>query len=245
VDDAHTLDELATQFALISLEGAAAGVFPRRDVDATDAVRLTHGARLPAAGIDQLYAAFGPDGTFLALLEDDGNVAKPGACSRHPRTRDTSPGDRCGWSERGGCVQRWEGLEQVPEGWGPSVVTVGVFDGVHRGHQHTVGRAAHRGVELGLPVAAVTFDPNPVEVVRPGLHPLVLTAIDRREQLLGDAGADAVLVQQFTDELYKQAPEQFVVDFLVRGLHAAAVVVGRNFRYGHRAAGTPTMLDAG
>ncbi len=77
VDDAHTLDELATQFALIPLEDAAASDFPRRDVDTADAVRLTHGARLPAAGIDQLYAAFGPDGSFLALLEDDGDVAKP------------------------------------------------------------------------------------------------------------------------------------------------------------------------
>lgn len=77
VDDAHTLDELATRFALISLDTAAASDFPRRDVDAADAVRLTHGARLPAAGIDQLYAAFGPDGTFLALLEEDGKVARP------------------------------------------------------------------------------------------------------------------------------------------------------------------------
>jgi tRNA pseudouridine55 synthase len=77
VDDAHTLDELATQFALIPLEDAAASDFPRRDVDTSDAVRLTHGARLPAAGMDRLYAAFGPDGSFLALLEDDGDVAKP------------------------------------------------------------------------------------------------------------------------------------------------------------------------
>jgi len=77
VDDAHTLDELATQFALIPLEDAAASDFPRRDVDTADAVRLTHGARLPAAGMDRLYAAFGPDGSFLALLEDDGDVAKP------------------------------------------------------------------------------------------------------------------------------------------------------------------------
>jgi tRNA pseudouridine55 synthase len=77
VDDAHTLDELATQFALIPLEDAAASDFPRRDVDTADAVRVTHGARLPAAGIDRLYAAFGPDGSFLALLEDDGDVAKP------------------------------------------------------------------------------------------------------------------------------------------------------------------------
>ena len=140
-------------------------------------------------------------------------------------------------------MQRWKGLEQVPEGWGPSVVTVGVFDGVHRGHQHIIGRAARRGVELGLPVAAVTFDPNPVEVVRPGSHPLILTAIDRRVQLLGEAGVDAVLVQQFTEELSKQAPEQFVVDFLVRGLRAAAIVVGKNFRYGHRAAGDVTLLE--
>jgi tRNA pseudouridine55 synthase len=84
VDDAHTLDELATQFALIPLEDAAATDFPRRDVDTADAVRLTHGARLPAAGMDQLYAAFGPDGSFLALLEDDGDVAKPVAVFAAP-----------------------------------------------------------------------------------------------------------------------------------------------------------------
>jgi tRNA pseudouridine55 synthase len=83
-DDAHTLDELATQFALISLDDAAASDFPRRDVDTADAVRLTHGARLPAAGIDRLYAAFGPDGSFLALLEDDGDVAKPVAVFAPP-----------------------------------------------------------------------------------------------------------------------------------------------------------------
>jgi len=140
-------------------------------------------------------------------------------------------------------VLRWEGLERVPERWGSSVVTVGVFDGVHRGHQHIIRRAAQRGVELGLPVAVVTFDPNPVEVVRPGSHPLILTPIDRRVQLLGEAGADAVLVQQFTEQLSKQAPEQFVVDFLVHGLRAAAVVVGKNFRYGHRAAGDVALLE--
>ena len=138
---------------------------------------------------------------------------------------------------------RWEGLEQVPEGWGRSVVTVGVFDGVHRGHQYVIGRAAQRGRELGLPVVAVTFDPNPVEVVRPGSHPPILTPIERRAQLLGEAGADAVLVQQFTDELSKQEPERFVVDFLVRTLHAATVVVGKNFRYGYRAAGDVALLE--
>jgi riboflavin kinase / FMN adenylyltransferase len=140
-------------------------------------------------------------------------------------------------------VLRWEGLEQIPEEWGPSVVTVGVFDGVHRGHQHIIGRAVQHGVDLGFPVVAITFDPNPVEVVRPGSHPLILTAIDRRVELLGEVGADAVLVQQFTEELSRQTPEQFVLDFLVRGLRAAAVVVGKNFRYGHRAAGDVTLLE--
>ncbi len=138
---------------------------------------------------------------------------------------------------------RWEGLGQVPEDWGRSVVTVGVFDGVHRGHQRVVGRAAERARELGLPVVVVTFDPNPVEIVRPGLHAPVLTSVDRRVELLGEAGADAVLVVAFTHELSLQPPRDFVVAYLVEGLHAAAVVVGTNFRYGHRAAGDVTLLE--
>ncbi|HZG91278.1 MAG TPA: adenylyltransferase/cytidyltransferase family protein, partial [Pseudonocardia sp.] len=80
-------------------------------------------------------------------------------------------------------MQRWRGLEAVPTGWGRSVVTVGVFDGVHRGHQQLIDRAVHRGQERGLPAVVVTFDPHPAEVVRPGSHPARLTGLGRRADL--------------------------------------------------------------
>ena len=77
IDAAHTLDELAEELAVLPLGDAAAAAFPRRDLDGADAERIAHGVRVPAAGIVGVYAAFGPDGTFLALLEDHGPVAKP------------------------------------------------------------------------------------------------------------------------------------------------------------------------
>ena len=71
-------------------------------------------------------------------------------------------------------MQRWQGLDDVPGDWGSSVVTIGVFDGVHRGHQRIVGRAAEAAARLDLPVVVITFDPHPDEVVRPGSHPPLL-----------------------------------------------------------------------
>ena len=77
-------------------------------------------------------------------------------------------------------MQRWRGLDAVPSGWGRSVVTVGVFDGVHRGHQQLIGAAVAAGRERGLPTVLITFDPHPAEVVRPGSHPARLTSLPRR-----------------------------------------------------------------
>ena len=94
-------------------------------------------------------------------------------------------------------MERWLGLGEIPEAWGPSVVTIGVFDGVHRGHQRIVARAAGAARELGLPLVVVTFDPHPSEVIRPGSHPAVLHPAPLA-QLLGELGADAVCVLQFT-----------------------------------------------
>ena len=71
-------------------------------------------------------------------------------------------------------MHRWQGLDEVPESWGRSVVTVGVFDGVHRGHQRIVARAAEAGAARGLPLAVVTFEPHPDDVIRPGSHPPLL-----------------------------------------------------------------------
>jgi riboflavin kinase / FMN adenylyltransferase len=139
-------------------------------------------------------------------------------------------------------MQRWQGPADVPDDWGSSVVTIGVFDGVHRGHQRIVGRARQAASELGLPLVVVTFDPNPDEVVRPGSHPPYLCTIRRRADLLAGLGADAVWVIEFTYELSRLDPDEFVRTVLVERLHAARVVVGEDFVFGHKAAGDVALL---
>ncbi|MGQ0576362.1 MAG: bifunctional riboflavin kinase/FAD synthetase [Pseudonocardia sp.] len=139
-------------------------------------------------------------------------------------------------------MQRWRGLEAVPTGWGRSVVTVGVFDGVHRGHQQLIARAVARGHDRGLPAVLVTFDPHPAEVVRPGSHPARLTSLPRRADLVEALGIDAFCVLPFTPELARTEAAEFAHEVLVERLHAAAVVVGRNFTFGHRAAGDVALL---
>jgi riboflavin kinase / FMN adenylyltransferase len=139
-------------------------------------------------------------------------------------------------------MQRWGGPLDVPRDWGRSVVTIGVFDGVHRGHQRIVARASEVAAELGLPVVVVTFDPHPDEVVRPGTHPPLLSTARREWELLASLGVDAVLVIPFTLEFSRLGPDEFVRAVLVDRLHAARVVVGENFRFGHKAAGDVGLL---
>lgn len=139
-------------------------------------------------------------------------------------------------------MQRWQGLEDVPADQPPSVVAIGVFDGVHYGHRTVVGRAVAHAHAIGAPCVVVTFDPHPDEVVRPGTHPALLSTIDHRCALLGELGVDAVVVLPFTRELMGLSPEEFVDQVLVSRLHARAVAVGENFRFGRRAAGDPETL---
>lgn len=140
-------------------------------------------------------------------------------------------------------MYRWQGLDEVPAEWSASVVTIGVFDGVHRGHQLIVARAAELGAELGLPVVAITFDPHPDEVIRPGSHPPFLCSSRRRAELLGGLGVDAVCLIPFTLEFSRLDPDEFVRQVLVERLHAAAVVVGADFTFGHKARGDVALLD--
>ncbi|MFI0814010.1 bifunctional riboflavin kinase/FAD synthetase [Streptomyces sp. NPDC021098] len=139
-------------------------------------------------------------------------------------------------------MQRWRGLEDIPEDWGRSVVTIGSYDGVHRGHQLIIGRAVARARELGVPAVVVTFDPHPSEVVRPGSHPPLLASHQRRAELMTALGVDAVLILPFTQEFSRLTPADFVVKVLVDKLHARVVVEGPNFRFGHRAAGNVDSL---
>ncbi|MEV4441939.1 bifunctional riboflavin kinase/FAD synthetase [Streptomyces sp. NPDC049577] len=140
-------------------------------------------------------------------------------------------------------MQRWRGLEDIPQDWGRSVVTIGSYDGVHRGHQLIIGRAVERARELGVPSVVVTFDPHPSEVVRPGSHPPLLAPHHRRAELMAELGVDAVLILPFTAEFSKLPPAEFVVKVLVDKLHAKLVVEGPNFRFGHRAAGDVAFLE--
>ncbi|WP_371780039.1 bifunctional riboflavin kinase/FAD synthetase [Streptosporangium subroseum] len=139
-------------------------------------------------------------------------------------------------------MRGWHGLDDVPEDWGRSVVTIGVFDGVHRGHQQMVARAVAMAGDLGLPSVVVTFDPHPEEVVRPGTHPPRLTTARHRTELLADLGVDAVCVLPFTLEFSRMSPDEFVQIVLVDRLHTAGVVVGENFRFGHKASGDVETL---
>ncbi|MEU3045454.1 bifunctional riboflavin kinase/FAD synthetase [Streptomyces sp. NPDC006984] len=139
-------------------------------------------------------------------------------------------------------MQRWRGLEDIPQDWGRSVVTIGSYDGVHRGHQLIIGRAVERARELGVPVVVVTFEPHPSEVVRPGSHPPLLAPHHRRAELMAGLGVDAVLVLPFTPDFSRLSPADFIVKVLVDKLHARAVVEGPNFRFGHKASGDVAYL---
>ncbi|EFL17979.1 riboflavin biosynthesis protein RibF, partial [Streptomyces sp. C] len=139
-------------------------------------------------------------------------------------------------------MQRWRGLEDIPQDWGRSVVTIGSYDGVHRGHQLIIGRAVAKARELGVPAVVVTFSPHPSEVVRPGSHPPILAPYDRRAELMAGLGVDALLILPFTAEFSQLSPADFIVKVLVDKLHARAVIEGPNFRFGHRAAGNVDFL---
>lgn len=134
-------------------------------------------------------------------------------------------------------MQRWRGLEAVPPGWGRCVATIGVFDGVHRGHQQIIGRAVARARAMALPSVVITFDPHPAEVVRPGTHPTALTTPHHKVELVEALGADVLCLLPFTLEFSRMSPKEFAHAVLVERLHTAAVVVGDNFRFGHRATG--------
>ena len=139
---------------------------------------------------------------------------------------------------------RWRGLEATPGDLGRTVVTIGMYVGVHRGHQKLIGAAVSRARAMRRPCLLLTFDPHPAEVVRPGSHPAILTSLDRKAELVAELGVDAMCVLPFTEEFSRLSPETFTHSVLVEQLHTAQVVVGDNLTYGHKAAGTVESLRA-
>jgi riboflavin kinase / FMN adenylyltransferase len=135
------------------------------------------------------------------------------------------------------------GLDALPLPDGPSVVTVGFFDGVHLGHQQVLRRTVDAARERDARSVAITFDRHPREILAPGTEPRLLTTVERKAALIEDIGIDVMLVLGFTEELSRILAEDFVRDVLVEGLHAVHARVGANFTFGHRAAGTVETLE--
>ncbi|MDT3317748.1 bifunctional riboflavin kinase/FAD synthetase [Microbacterium sp. KSW4-11] len=131
---------------------------------------------------------------------------------------------------------------EVPAGFGPSVVAIGKFDGVHSGHRAVIDRARVAAMDDGARVVAVTFDRNPLALLRPDRCPEPLVSVDQKIALLAEAGVDAVLVLRFDEELAALAPEEFAQRILVDALHAVCVMVGVDFRFGRGGAGDPAFL---
>ncbi len=139
-------------------------------------------------------------------------------------------------------VQVWNGLDEVPSGIGPCVVTLGNFDGVHRGHRAVLGVVAQAALSRGLTSVAVTFHPHPIAVLFPDRAPAELTSLNQRLDLLSATGLDAVLVLEFTREFAAQTPAEFVDSVFVGALNAELVVVGADTRFGVRNSGTVQSL---
>ncbi|MFE3173035.1 adenylyltransferase/cytidyltransferase family protein [Amycolatopsis sp. NPDC059090] len=136
----------------------------------------------------------------------------------------------------------WHGTADVPAGWGRSVVALGVFDGLHRGHQRVLEHAVRLGRERGAPVVLTTFDPHPATIAGRPRDTRPVATLEHRADLARSHGADEVLVLSFTECLARTSAEDFVAEVLMRTLHATAVVTGSNFRFGHRGAGDTALL---
>ena len=125
-----------------------------------------------------------------------------------------------------------------------NVVVIGVFDGVHKGHQQLLNRA--KEIADGRTIVALTFDPHPTTVFAPDKAPTMLTTLSDRVELLKIHNADQVAVMKFNEKFAAMSPEDFVSTVLVNQLHASTVIVGKNFTYGHKASGNvDTLIKSG
>jgi len=131
---------------------------------------------------------------------------------------------------------------EVPAGFGPSVVAIGKFDGVHSGHRAVIDRARVDAAAAGARVVAVTFDRNPLALLRPEICPQSLVGVEQKLRLLADAGADATLMLTFDRALADLGAREFVEHVLVGALGVRIVMVGADFRFGRGGAGNPDLL---
>ena len=139
-------------------------------------------------------------------------------------------------------TQVFRKLEEVPASYGPSLVSVGNFDGVHRAHLRVLGEVVSRSQQRGANSVAVTFEPHPMRILRPDSGLKLLTPTAEKLRWLEQTGIDAILLLPFTRDLSLLSPREFAQQVLSDRLKAVAVHEGYNFRFGHKAAGDVTLL---
>ena len=133
-------------------------------------------------------------------------------------------------------------LEQIPGDFGPTVVTVGNYDGLHVAHQHVLRRVVSRAKELHARSVVLTFEPHPERILRPGDASPLITPLPYKLRLLEELGLDAAVILPFTRDLSLTPPFQFAQEILSAALDAVEVHEGFNFRFGHRAEGNVDRL---
>lgn len=139
-------------------------------------------------------------------------------------------------------MQLFHKLEDVPKNFGPTLVSIGNFDGVHRAHSNVLRQIVDRARPQGAKAIAVTFEPHPVRILRPDSGLKLITPTAEKLRLLEASGLDAVLLLPFGRDLSLMTPRQFAEKILWRRLHAREVHEGYNFHFGHKAAGNVDML---
>lgn len=147
---------------------------------------------------------------------------------------------------RVGAFAVYRSLDEIPAGFGPTVATVGNFDGVHLGHRSILGAAAAEARKTAARAVAITFNPHPEQFLRPTHAPKLITPLPERLRLLGETGIDAVLVLEFNAALAHLSPREFAQQILVASLGVRSMHEGRNFRFGRGAtAGVPELAAMG
>jgi riboflavin kinase/FMN adenylyltransferase len=141
-------------------------------------------------------------------------------------------------------MQIYRSLSEIPPDFGPTVATIGNFDGVHRGHQWVISEVVARARALGLRSVAITFDPHPARILRPESRQPLITPLTEKIALLAATGIDAVLILPFTTELSHMTARAFATDVLHKTLHVAELHEGENFRFGYHAEAGVESLEA-
>jgi riboflavin kinase/FMN adenylyltransferase len=141
-------------------------------------------------------------------------------------------------------MQIYRHLAEIPPGFGPSVATIGNFDGVHRGHQWVIAEVVARARSLGIRSVAITFDPHPARVIRPESRQPLITPLAQKIDLLSATGIDSLVILPFTSELSHMTARAFATSILQQTLHVTELHEGENFHFGYQAKAGVDSLEA-